>query len=268
MTPTPGIHFGISMAAYRAADGISQTDLKQVGISPHHYLSAITEDKPEPTDAQVIGTIIHSAVLENDLSGFVVAPKDYDGRTSEGKKWKATQTKPVIDSDVKKNIDGMILSVKNHSMASRLLYGDQAKREVCAWKVHEPTGLLRKARADVLTQDKKEMTTIVDLKSVQRAGAKEAEFSKSIFNWGYEVQAAWYLDIFEASFWCFVVVEKLPPYAVACYALSPESIAIGRGKYERYLATIKQCRDSGVWPAYGNELTTISLPEWAKSKGN
>lgn len=263
-----GIKFDVPMAAYRAAPGISQTNLKEVGISAKHYLSAITEEPKEPTDAQIIGTIIHSAVLENDLSGFVVAPDDYDGRSSEGKKWKAAQSKPIIKREIAQDIRGMITSVKNHPMACALLYGPQAKREVCAWKTHGPTGLLRKARADVLTQDKKELTTIVDLKSVPREGGKQEEFSKSIFNWGYDVQSAWYLDIFEATFWCFVVVEKTAPYAVACYSLSDESIAIGRAKYERYLAVIEKCTKSGIWEAYGDELKTINLPEWVMRKEN
>ncbi len=195
-----------------------------------------------------------------------MAPDDYDGRSTEGKKWKSQQTKPIIKSEIAADIRGMITSVKNHPMACALLYGPSARREVCAWKIHNPTGLMRKARADVLTQDTKEFTTIVDLKSVGREGASESEFSKSIFNWGYEVQAAWYLDIFEATFWCFVVVEKNAPYAVNCFSLSPESIAIGRRKYEKYLATIKSCMDSGNWYAYGNELTTINLPEWVMRK--
>lgn len=263
---TEGIHFDISSTQYRAADGISQTDLKQVGISPRHYLSAITDEKPEPTPDQIVGQIIHSAVLENDFSGFVVSPSDYDGRTSDGKKWKASQTKPIITQEAAKRIAGMIASIKNHPMAGRLLYGEKAKREVSAWKFHQRTGLLMKARADVVTEDRAGMTTLVDLKSVQREGAKESEFSKSIFNWGYDVQSAWYLDIFGASFWCFVAVEKFPPYAVACYTLSPESIAVGRQKYESYLSSIKKCVDSGIWDAYGDELKTINLPEWELKK--
>lgn len=265
MSHETGIFFGIPMPVYRQADGINQSSLKEMAISPGHYKSRLSEPQKEPTEAMVIGTIIHSAVLENDRSGFVVMPDDYDGRTSEGKKWRAAQTKPSIKSEVATNISGMIASVKRHSMASRILFGE-GNNEVSGWANHKDTGLLIKARADRLAMDAKQNTVCVDLKTTDRGGASESEFSKSILSWGYDVQCAYYMDLFQCSYFVFVCVEKLPPYAVNCFSMAQETIEIGRRKYESYLAKIKQCEDSGEWPCYGEDLKMINLPEWVVRK--
>lgn len=265
MNLSPGIHFGVKMETYRKAEGVNQSSLKEMAISPGHYKSKLSEPPKESTEAMVIGTIIHSAVLENDRSGFVVMPDDFDGRTSEGKKWKSLQTKPAIKPEISANINGMIASVKRHSMASRILFGE-GNNEVSGWSVHKKTGILLKARADRLAMDSKQNTVCVDLKSTDRGGASESEFSRSILNFGYDVQCSFYMDMFQCSYFVFVCVEKLPPYAVNCFSMSQETINIGRRKYESYLDKIKQCEDSGEWPCYGEDLKTINLPDWVMRK--
>jgi len=159
----------------------------------------------------------------------------------------------------------MIASVKNHAMASRILFGE-GNNEVSGWANHKDTGLLIKGRADRLAMDAKQNTVCVDLKTTDRGGASEAEFSKSIFSWGYDVQCAFYMDLFQCSYFVFVCVEKLPPYAVNCFSMDLESVAIGRRKYESYLAKIKHCDETNSWPCYGDDLKTINLPAWAMKK--
>lgn len=260
-THDEGIFFNVPMEEYRRAPGINVSALKEIGISPRHYLSKTCEKQKDATEAQIIGTLTHSAVLENDNSGFVVRPDGMKFTTVEGKEWKAKQRLPIIDGETRDNIAQMKVACQNHPVAKRMLYGE-GKNEVSCWRKHGPTGLLTKGRADRLTQDSNELTTIVDLKTTERGGASEREFSRSIFTWGYALQAAHYLTLFEATFFCFVVVEKESPFAVQCFHLSPDAIAYGRRKCDSYLERVKQCMDTGEWPSYPESLTTISLPEW------
>lgn len=259
--------FNLPMPEYRAAEGISQTALKQVEISPRHYLSYINEAKREPTPAQVIGTLTHDAVLEQ-VEGYVVKPDDFDGRTAEGKRltkhWEDCKI-TAISKEIHLNIKGMTIAVQNHPMARKILYG-QGHNEVSIFKRHEPTGLLLKGRADRLTVDGQNLTVVADLKTCERGGAKEGEFSKSIWNWGYHRQAKFYLKLFGASYFVFVVVEKEAPYAVNCFNLDARSLSIGDSENERDLAIIKSCTDSGDWPAYGEDLRQINIPDWAIRK--
>lgn len=133
---------------------------------------------------------------------------------------------------------------------------------MACWKTHEPTELLIKGRADRVTTDNSDYIVIPDLKTVPRGGASREEFTRDIYKWGYYRQAAFYLDFFGATFFVFIVVEKEPPYAVACYNLDARAIQLGRFENERDLALVKRCSDSGKWPAYPAGLGEISVPEW------
>jgi len=265
-TFTPGLHFDIPADIYRAADGVNVSALKEVAISPKHYLQAITAPPKPPTPAQIIGTLTHSAVLENDHSGYVIQPDDYDGRTKEGKAWKAAQTKFPISREDADNLQGMILAIKNHPMASQIIYGEGGKNEVSCFKKHTWTELLLKGRCDRLTMDGDEKVVVVDLKTTERGQGKKEKFAWEIEKWKYGQQAAFYQDLFEASFFVFCVVEKESPYAVSCYALDKESIQIGRDLNDKYLAKVRECRETGKWPAYSDGLETIALSDWAKKK--
>jgi len=64
----------------------------------------------------------------------------------------------------------------------------------------------------------------------------------------------------------FVCVEKAPPYAVAIYALDQAAIDLGRMEYQRDLLLVRQCEESGIWPAFGDEVTTIGLPAWMQKQ--
>jgi exodeoxyribonuclease VIII len=106
----------------------------------------------------------------------------------------------------------------------------------------------------------------VDFKSTDNA-SKDA-FSKSIANYGYARQAAYYLDLAKDSGlphteFVFVAVEKEPPYAVGIYQLDQESIQWGRKKYTDLLSLYIKCRDENHWPGYSQEPQIISLPQWA-----
>lgn len=275
---TEGIHLNIPESEYRKAEGVNQSTLKEMLISPAHYLAKITQPPEPPTDAQIIGTITHRAILQNKFDEFCVKPKDYDGRTKEGKAWieraKEMWGKTYTDLefvaisiDIYKNILGMVAACRKHPVAKSILES-KGDNEVSCLKMDEQSGLLLKGRADRLTTDAKNFTVVADLKTVQHGEGNAESFAKSIFNWGYDFQAAFYLDLFAATYFVFIVVEKEPPFAVACYNLSPEAIGRGRKHYRVCLERVQACMALNEWPAYGDKMTTINLPEWALRSDN
>lgn len=257
-----GIHLDIPFADYRMAAGINISTLKEMAVSPAHYLAARLLIEKEPTPAQVLGSIIHSAVLENKRE-YVVRPEGLDGRTKTGKEWLAAQIHPVVDAETNAIIEGMIQSVQAHPMARTILCDAKGFPEVSCWKQH-PTTLLLKGRADRLTMDKTDSTVVVDLKTCKSGEAHPDRFSKTIWNWNYHRQAAFYLELFEASFFIFVAVENEPPYAVGVYNLDRETLAVGYRENERDLQRVKSCIDANDWPCYGQGISTLGLPAWAK----
>lgn len=262
----PGIYPNIPESEYRKSEGVNQSALKQMLISPAHYRASVTEPPKEPTDAQVIGTLTHRVILEGK-GDFVIEPEDVDLRTKAGKEWLSKQGDVrIVKSEIAKSIAGMRESVLRHPVAKAILES-KGDNEVSCWAADPATGLLLKGRADRLTTDANNYTVVADLKTVQRGEAGKESFSKAIFNWGYAFQAYFYANLlFQASYFVFIVVEKESPFACCCYSLSPEAINYGGRQVRKCLDLVRQCEQSGKWPAYNDDLSVISLPDWVMRK--
>jgi len=271
----PGLYFNIPMAEYRAAEGVNISALKKLCVSPAHYKAA-RESVSTPSKAQIIGTIVHRAVLEHSFDACLVKPRDYDGRSKEGKEWLANAKSiwrkrfpgtefEAISRDEYAGILGMIEAIRNDPIASSVLY-QKGDNEVSCWKAHETTGLLLKGRADRLAIDQNDQSVVVDLKTTQNEKGHRTAFEKEIYFWRYDRQAAYYLDLFGAKYFMFVVVEKEPPYAVSCFSVPQEALDIARTENERDLIILAECEKRKQWPGYPQEIQEIGLPEWARRR--
>ena len=266
MTPftpdTEGTFFGLNETEYRSAPGIANSDLKHAHRSMAHYLAAKNAPKKESTPSQVFGTLLHLAALEplRLNSAFVVKPEGMNYKSNAGKDMRDSQTEAINTAKERDALMGCRASVLAHPLAAELIRRGQ--REVSVFAKHGPTGLLRKGRMDVVATDDAGLTTIADVKTTNDASPEE--FARTIATWGYHRQAAYYIDLVGASFFVFIAVEKEPPYAVNVFALDEESIEIGRRDNEAALAKVAECTATGIWPAYGHEFNTISLPGWLK----
>ena len=61
-----------------------------------------------------------------------------------------------------------------------------------------------------------------------------------------------YLQATGAKRFIFVAVEKIFPYSVGIYELSPHFIERGYELQEQTLSDIKQAQESGIWKGYTN----------------
>ena len=129
--------------------------------------------------------------------------------------------------------------------------------------------MLFRSRPDWLLDDG---SVIVDLKTTEDASPRG--FQRSVAQYAYHQQAAWYLHGLEqASGICpaqfvFVAVEKKPPYAVGVYAADAEMIKAGWEAAERNLERIAECRAANHWPGYGEDIQPISLPPWMRPRAD
>ena len=111
---------------------------------------------------------------------------------------------------------------------------------------------------------------MADLKSCVSA-SKEA-FAKAVATYGYDVEAAFYIDGMKevtgktVDFY-FIAVEKTVPYSTACYKASQEMVEVGRAKYRGALELLKWCQENSRFPGYqpSGEIESIDLPRWAAS---
>lgn len=251
---------------YHADNAIGHSGIVKMLKSPAHLREYL--DHPHlPTPAMAFGTAVHTFVLEPEhFADEFVAAEKFDRRTKEGKEAaarfeEAHQGKTLIASENMATLTLIRAAVHSHQGAARLLR--QGDAELSAFWIDPETGLGCKCRPDWFNG-----AAIVDLKTC--TDASSGGFSRSIATFGYDIQAAFYVDGIKAVTgmelpFLFVAVEKEAPHAVAVYRADPQIIEVGRKKYRAALQLLKWCQESGSWPAYqpGGEVEMISLPRWA-----
>jgi exodeoxyribonuclease VIII len=153
--------------------------------------------------------------------------------------------------------------------AAAMLLGLPGKAETTHMWTDAATGLQCKCRPDWLTDDGRIM---VDVKTTENASPRE--FARSIAQWRYHVQAAWYLDGIEQATgtrpeqFLFICVEKKAPFACAVYAADAEMIAAGAQTVARDLEVLATCKAADAWPGYSDQIEPISLPAWMRPKAD
>jgi hypothetical protein len=265
-TFAPGIYFDIPEADYFAAEGVSQSLLKEMYCSAAHAHAYLTEPRPPATEAQIIGKLGHQAILEpKRLSSWAVKPRGMSFATTEGKTWKAANaSRQIVPFDDDNNIKRAVRSVHAHPAAGPLLRV-KARKEVSVFARDEETGLLLKGRFDFLPEDN---AFILDLKSTLDASPKYPGFMREIAKYRHFVQAAFYTDLaarlgISIPSFLLVAYEKYAPFAVTCFQLDDLSIKKGREEYRRLLSEFADCLKANRWNAYSDKVVICTIPEWA-----
>ena len=266
-------------AAYHAHPAISKSHLDLVARSPLHYWARYVDPQrvvPEPTAAMVLGSALHTHVLELDKwdQEYAVAPEGIDRRYREGKAaWaefaEQSKGKTVLAAADADAVMHMGRAIYAHPAAAMLLSLPGKAEQTFMW-TDSATGLECKCRPDWMTDDG---SIVVDLKTTGDASSKK--FRASIADYRYHVQAAWYLHgIEQATGVCpeqfiFIAVEnRSAPHAVAVYAADAEMIKIGWHTAERDLEAIAECRKLNRWPGYNEAIEPISLPPWMRPRAD
>lgn len=257
---------------YRAAEGISSTDLKHMAKSPAHF--RYWKDHPEENDtpALLMGRAIHKYALEEEdfFSEFAVAP-DCDRRTKAGKEayvvFEAScEGKDIITSDDFLKIQEMRKTLYATPFVEQLLSG---QKELSFFMEDEKTGVAIKCRPDCLTQIG-DTHILLDYKST--ADASGDAFMKSAISLMYDLQLSFYKHIldkitgYEHSV-IFIAQEKTPPYAVNILEADKYFLASGADMWRTYLDLYTECEQTGNWFGYINgEVNSLGLPGWLQKQ--
>jgi exodeoxyribonuclease VIII len=263
---------------YHRHPAISKSRLDSIARSPLHYWAKHLDPNrwpAEATPAMVIGSAVHTFVLEHDEwdVNYAVTPAGINRRTNAGKaEWdvftKAAGTRTVISREDADLVGKISEGVFNHPAANGLL-SLPGKAESSLFWTDAETGLECKCRPDYLLDDG---STIVDLKTTE--SASPADFMQSIAKWRYHVQAAWYLHGVEQATgkrpeqFVFVCVEKRPPFACAVYVAAPEMVQIGWDTARANLNRLAECMAADAWPGYSDQVELINLPAWMRPKAD
>lgn len=183
---------------------------------------------------------------------------------------RAAGATPLLTEDVER-VHAMAAALREHPLASVLFDPQRGGAPEQSLFARDPeTGVMRRARLDWLppAQDGRRLV-IPDYKTC--ASAEPGAIAKTLENFGYKIQAPWYLDLavdlglagqLPPAF-VFVFQEKDPPYVVTVAEPDEEALAWGRAAARRALALYRSCTETGRWPGYSDEVVTVGLPAWA-----
>lgn len=229
-------------------------------------------NRPIPTAEFSFGHAAHRLVLGVGPDIVVVdadswrtkgAQEARDAAEAEGKT-------PLLPRDYEV-VMAMLVALHAHPVA-RALFDDRTGRpeQSLFWRDPE-TGIMCRARLDWLRHTDTDRRLIVpDFKTAVSAAPER--FERALHDYGYNRQAAWYLDGVKAlgladnPAFVFVVQEKTPPYLVSTFEPDALSLEAGRHYNRQARLVYAECQASGRWPGYSDEVELISLPPWAQNQ--
>ena len=253
--------------AYRQAEGLNQSALKPLKLSPQHALHAVTAER-KTSAAMSIGILTERLIAcPDDLR---MAMK-HDGRTTAGKAANAAaeeQGFTLIAADDWDKAEAMAAALRQDPQAASLLAGCEFGQP-CYWVSDVQA---RKALFDAVNVSR---NLVVDIKTTSESLTPK-DIAGAVAKWGYDLQAAWYSQGYEAThgvkpdFW-FIFVESSAPHAVVCVQLDDDWLDQAAEEAETLAQVWQACTDAGVWPGPGEMVVNgerrwpakLTRPQWA-----
>lgn len=279
---TEGVFYDLPETVYRAAPGISYSELKQFDeeATPAHFVDARKKKRTVTPDME-FGTILHTAVLQPELlsEAYVIEPATYPAKgkgdavetkpwtyqANYCKEWRDKQNgKPILDEEKAATIAPIVAAVMNQPQFRDILIN--GKKEVSFFKRDFESGLMLKCRVDVIAVDGNNFTWLGDLKKVQRGEARQDRFAVTMIDRYYDVQAASYMDIAGASNFVFCAIEDSSPYECQTHLVTNEMRGVGYKRWRDILSKYAACVTQAQWPGYSRKLNPIYPPAWAVKK--
>jgi hypothetical protein len=240
---------------------VSRSDLTDIRRCPHkwRYADTTSDNGSKSTEW---GNLIDALLLCNG-DNIAVTPETYESSDGKIKPWnwnantcKAWRTenigKIITNPSDKRLAEYAVSMIKNDSTIAPVL--DKASCQVWIAGEWRADGLAIPVRAlvDIVP---KHIPVLVDLKTTKSASLRD--FARSIYFYGYHVQAAMYLDMWNAAVpddkrtgFYHIVQENEYPYETAKRRLDNNWIQLGRAEYKKALEIYAQCLKSGNWPSY------------------
>lgn len=249
---------------YRQAEGVNKSTLWNLRKSPAHY-KYFLENQREDTAAFAFGRAVHAAILTPSAfkKDFVVIPEGIDRRTKAGKEEyqafiDASAGKEILTAADAETVKAIVKAFKKNRDAVQLLKGTKREKPLF-WT--DDNGILCKCRIDAYKAG-----LIVDLKTAQ--DAETETFTKESLRYGYDVQAAHYLDAYQHKVssirpdWYFIVIEKTEPYAINILRADIGFLDYGFIRRQELIEKLKSCQEEKSFPDYG--INELCLPAWAE----
>lgn len=270
----PGI-YPMSSAQYHA-DPVEGGSLSSSGarklIPPScpALFRAWLDEGEEPSRTFDLGHLAHRQVLGAGEEIVVVDAANWRTKAAQAAQDEAYAAGkvPVLPHQWAQ-VEAMVAALRRHRIAGALLAeGTGTPEQALFWR-DRPTGIWRRALIDWIQHPiTGQRLIVVDYKTCVCASPEAV--SKAMGSFGYNSQAAWYLDGvralgldggIEPAFLC-VFQEKTPPYLVTVGQPDPASLLWGDRGNRDAINAYRRCVETGHWPGYVDDVISISLPAW------
>lgn len=261
--PPPGIYTGVEPEEYHAWAGCSQSQLKILAESPAHLRDHI--DHPQErktTEDQLMGSAVHTAVLEPDTFDDRYVVSSLDGRTTEGKAVRAKaekKGKAILKEPTARWVEAIARRLKSNKYLSDFMkQSDTLIEPSLVWDMDD---YVCRLRTDIICP---KYRSICDIKT---SNATLESFVYEIRKYKYHWQAWWYLHGaeccgIECDRFVFIVAHKARPFLVSFHEIhrDHDSFHIAGEEINAAFETYKECMRTGVWPGYPTIPQPVMLP--------
>ncbi|MCV7255269.1 PD-(D/E)XK nuclease-like domain-containing protein [Mycobacterium hackensackense] len=256
-------------------DSLSSSGARQLlKTSPRKFRLAQRVEKREWD----VGHVVHKLILGKGSDVAVLDPAVHgltrDGEPAKNPRstamWQAAEADartrgavPISISDYA-TAEGMAAAVWDNDYAADLLSVGEA--EVSGYWTDPTTGARLRLRMDWMHPGRSRLI-IVDYKTTKNAEPRA--FWKSVSEYGYHQQDAWYragavaCGLCDDPLFVFIAQEKEFPYEVTVHESRPSDVNRGHALNRKAINLWAQCHQSNEWPGYPPGIHTIRHPSWA-----
>ena len=212
-----------------------------------------------------LGSAMHKLVLGSDAELAIIDAKDFRTKAArEAKEAAYAEGKiPVlvhesIEREAMKN--ACFAQLRNHPDAKEAFTLGKPEQTII-WQHGE---IYCRAMIDYLPDGG---NVVYDYKTTGQS-AHADEFIKSIYNMGYDLQAAFYsmglreVCGMENVHFRFIVQETKPPYALNVIELAPAALELATARVKHGLDQFEWCMAKNCWPGYPGEVSYVDAPIW------
>lgn len=249
---------------------LSSTGARKILACPALYRHE--QDNPQPPKKHFdYGTAAHKLVLGDGPELVRVDHDNWRSKKAQDARDEAHARGaiPLLTHEYQQ-VHDMAAALREHPVASALFAPDSGKPEQTLIWVDRRTGVWRRARFDWLRNPGSGRLLIPDYKTTANAAPEAAQ--KSIYNFGYHQQGDFYEDaplalgMAEEAVFLLVFQEKTPPYLITVVQPDPDAMRIAAARNRQAIDKWIECRESGHWPGYGDDIHLLPLPPWALNR--
>ena len=254
----------LSFKDYKALPGWGSGDLKSMRMGPPARVLWDREHPRKDTDATILGTAAHCAILEPDRfdAVYVQKPAGMEYRSTENKAWRDDHLaagRVILAPDVWAHVQSIAAAFYGKPTAYRAADGALGVETSMTWKDAE-TSEECKGRPDFYDYE-----AVYDLKVTRDAGPRLA-FKAYINGWFHQLahyRSGLNANGVEVRTGRIIAIHPDAPHYVHCIEARIQDLDVMALENENTLKAMRACGIAGEWPGTPDTFERVEIPQYA-----